>query len=113
MRIRTPKEIGALIRDRRRHMGLDQSTLAKRVGVSRQWIIDAEQGKTRAAVGLILRTLEALDVKLEVHDADDPAKSPTEPLGNARRSGEGGLRGTLSPPPDIDAIVQKARKRRR
>ena len=104
MRVRTPKEVGALIRDRRRHLGLDQSTLAKRVGVSRQWIIEAEQGKPRAAVGLILRTLAALGVNLGVDDEGEAAKAQT---------GEGGRQGTIPIPPDIDAIVEAARKGRR
>jgi HTH-type transcriptional regulator/antitoxin HipB len=92
--VRTPKEIGALIRDRRKRLALDQSTLAKRAGVSRQWIIEAEHGKPRAAVGLILRTLDALGVKLAV-DGQKPD------------------RGNFPAPPDIDEIVQNARKRRR
>jgi HTH-type transcriptional regulator/antitoxin HipB len=62
--IRTPRDLGALIRDRRRTLGLDQRTLADQVGVSRQWIIEVERGKPRAEVGLVLRTLEALGVRL-------------------------------------------------
>ncbi|MGH7298057.1 MAG: helix-turn-helix domain-containing protein, partial [Polyangiaceae bacterium] len=62
--VRTPTDLGALIRDRRRRLGLDQRALAERVGVSRQWIIEAEQGKPGAAVGLVLRTLQALGVTL-------------------------------------------------
>jgi HTH-type transcriptional regulator/antitoxin HipB len=93
--VRTAKDLGALIRDRRKRLGLDQLTLAKRVGVSRQWIIDAEQGKPRAPIGLLLRTLDALGVTLAV---DDDAKP------RALHAG--------TPTLDIDAIVRRSRKRR-
>jgi HTH-type transcriptional regulator/antitoxin HipB len=75
MFIRTPGDLGALIRDRRLKMGLDQASLAKRAGVSRKWLIEAEQGKPGAAVGLILRTLRVLDVSLEVN----PGKQGSKP----------------------------------
>ncbi len=42
MRIRTPADLGALIRDHRIRLGLDQKSLAGKVGVSRQWIVDVE-----------------------------------------------------------------------
>ena len=62
MLIRTPIDLGALIRDRRRRLRLDQKSLAEKVGVSRQWIVEVEKGKPRAEVSLILRTLDALGI---------------------------------------------------
>jgi HTH-type transcriptional regulator/antitoxin HipB len=91
--VRTAKDLGALIRDRRKRLGLDQLTLAKRVGVSRQWIIDAEQGKPRAPIGLLLRTLDVLGVTLAVDDDATPDRR------------------AVTPTPDIDAIVRRSRKR--
>jgi HTH-type transcriptional regulator/antitoxin HipB len=75
MRLRTPKDIGLAIRERRRALGLDQKTLAARIGVSRQWIIDAEKGKRRAELWLVLRTFSALGVVLTVQE---------EPMGRGR-----------------------------
>ncbi len=69
MLIRTPADLGALIRDYRRRRGLDQLALAKKVGVSRQWVVEIEKGKARAEVGLILRALEVLGVPLSVDDS--------------------------------------------
>jgi HTH-type transcriptional regulator/antitoxin HipB len=66
MRIRTALELGALIRDARRGRGLDQGSLAREVGVSRQWIVAIEKGKPRAPIGLVLRTLNALRISLDV-----------------------------------------------
>lgn len=62
--IRTPANLGALIRDRRRGLGLDQAELADRVGVSRLWINQVERGKPGAGIGLVLRTLMVLGIEL-------------------------------------------------
>jgi HTH-type transcriptional regulator/antitoxin HipB len=91
--VRNLKDLGAVIRDRRRHLRLDQRALAERVGVSRQWIVEAEHGKPRASVGLILRTLEALGLNLAIDEA--PADSQDS-----------------SAATDIDAVVRRAKKTR-
>lgn len=93
MRLRTPSDIGALIRERRRALGLDQRTLALRVGVSRQWIIEAERGKRGAPVGLVLRTLETLGVGLRAGEDAAP--------------GTGGAGAAI----DIDGILAAHRKK--
>ncbi len=64
--VRTPQDIGLLIRDQRRKLGLEQRELALRVGVSRQWVVEVEKGKPRAEVGLILRTLSALELTVDI-----------------------------------------------
>jgi HTH-type transcriptional regulator / antitoxin HipB len=97
MRLRTSKDIGALIRQRRHELDLSQLELGRRVGVSRQWIVDVERGKLRAELGLVLRTLDVLELRLQVGEAP-PAKE---------RSARGPA-GT-----DVDAVVRAARKPRR
>ena len=92
MLIRTPADLGAAIRERRRQLRLDQASLAKRIGVSRQWVIGIERGRARAELGLVLRTLDALGIPLRAAADDD------------RRD-----KGTASAV-DIDAIVASARK---
>ena len=92
MLIRTPTDLAALIRERRRHHGWDQQSLADKIGVSRQWVIEIEKGKARAEVGLVLRALDALGVSLSL--SGGPPK--TKP-GNTSDV-------------DIDAIVRKARE---
>jgi HTH-type transcriptional regulator / antitoxin HipB len=91
MFIRTPVDLGAVIRDRRKQLGLDQSTLAKRIGVSRQWLIAVERGHPRAAVGLVLRAIDALGIRL------DASIAPANRHGSA--SGV-----------DINTIVARAKK---
>jgi HTH-type transcriptional regulator / antitoxin HipB len=90
MLIRTSTDLGAVIRDRRKCLKLDQSTLAKRIGVSRQWVIDIEHGHPRAELALVLRALDALGIRL--HASDEPSTS----------SAQSGV--------DINAIVARAKR---
>ncbi len=53
--LRTPADVGALIRDRRRVLKLDQADLARMIGVSRLWVNQVEKGKPGASLGLVLR----------------------------------------------------------
>ena len=94
MRIRTPTDLGALIRDRRIKLGLDQRSLAQKIGVSRQWLVQVEKGKPRAEIGLLLRTIDALGVHL---------MSQEEAPGKKRHT---------APAVDIDSIVATARGER-
>lgn len=92
MLIRTPADLGAIIRDRRRRLGIDQQTLADRLGVTRQWVLGVEKGKSGAAVGIILRALSVLGITLSV-DADLPPANAVSA-------------------PNIDAVVTAAKRRR-
>jgi y4mF family transcriptional regulator len=94
MFIRTPADLGAVIRDRRKQLELDQSTFAKRIGVSRQWLIAVERGHARAAMGLVLRAIDALGIRL------DAGAEPTR-------------RGSTASAVDINAIVAKAKRKSR
>lgn len=82
MRLRTPTDIGLLLRERRKALRLDQAELARRVGVSRQWVIGMEKGKGRADLSLVLRTLDALGVVLRSDEpsSTDPRKSSSVPM---------------------------------
>jgi HTH-type transcriptional regulator/antitoxin HipB len=98
VRIHNPTDLGLIIRDRRRTLGLDQAALADRVGVSRQWLVEIERGKPRAEVGLVLRTLAALGLELSADLPDTALVVPT---------------GQPVPDIDIDAVIDVARGRQR
>lgn len=68
MIIRTTRDLAHLVRDRRARLALTQANLAEMVGVSRKWIVDLEAGKGTGDLSLILRTLKALGLDIEVHD---------------------------------------------
>ena len=92
MLIRTPRDLGAVIRDYRRRRGLDQQALARKIGVSRQWVVEVEKGKPGAEVGLVLRALDALGIALSFNATQaTPAKSDVSGV-------------------DIDQIVDRARE---
>ena len=92
MLIRTLADLGAVIQDRRKRLGLGQAELAEKIGASRQWVVGIERGHSSAELGLALRTLDALGIRLGARDKDATPKSPSGP--------------------DIDAIVAAARKSR-
>jgi len=94
-RIATPRDIGLLIRRHRQRLGLSQTDLADRTDVSREWIVAVERGKPGAELGLVLRTLAALQITLTV-------------AGDANRRRDDGI-----VPIDIDAVVDRAKARRR
>jgi len=90
MYARTPRDIGLIVRARRKALGLDQRGLAARAGVSRQWLVEVEKGKPGAELGLVLRTLGALDLVLSLE--------PEATLGTGANAAI-----------DIDAVVARAR----
>ena len=96
MQVRTPLDLGLAIRDRRRKLKLSQTELARKAGVGRQWVVAMERGKPRAELGLVLRTLSALNLPLTIDSGDRPLPSSDD----------------LSPL-DIDAIVKTARSDRK
>ena len=68
MRIRTPREIGLLVRDRRIKTGTTQAALAERVGASREWVRHLEAGKAGLELGLTLRALGSLGLVLDAQE---------------------------------------------
>lgn len=91
MHIRTPSDLGAVIRERRQQLGLGQADLARNVGVSRQWLSGVENGRPGAELGLVLRTLNILKLRIGMQDNAKTAASSKK----------------------IDSIVDSARKSRR
>lgn len=65
MRIKTVETLGELVRDQRKQRGWSQSRLAEKVGVSRLWVGQFENGKETVELGLVLKTLRALNLTLD------------------------------------------------
>ena len=97
MTIHSSHALGNTIRRRRLDLGLTQSELADRVGVSRKWIIDVEHGKPTVALSHLLRLLDALDLDLRVaprkrsdrHDRDARPGTTTVDLDDLLRGYKG------------------------
>ena len=69
MRIKTVENLGQLVCDQRKQRGWSQAQLAEKVGVSRLWISQLENGKESVEFGLVLKTIRALDLLLDVSRA--------------------------------------------
>jgi HTH-type transcriptional regulator / antitoxin HipB len=93
--LRTPVDVGALIKDRRRSLGLDQAELAERIGVARLWVNQVERGKPGASMGLVLRALSAVGVDIKAFTDEASEQSEYPPVVS----------------PDINAIVENARRK--
>ena len=98
MRIRNPTDLGAFIRDRRSQLGLDQAELAEKAGTSRKWLIEVEQGKPRAEIGLVLGTLKTLGVSLDLQTDSEETLSPGHAAVSKRQT------------PEIDSILNALKK---
>lgn len=72
MQVRSPIEVGQLIRSRREARGLTQAELAAAVDASRKWVVEVEAGKPTAEIGRVLRALSVLGVTLTVEDGSMP-----------------------------------------
>lgn len=96
MLIYTPRDLGASIRERRKALGLDQVELAKQIGASRRWLIQVENGKAGASFGLLLRTLNALGMQLDLKTSGVEIMPSKDPVST----------------PDLDAVLERARRGR-
>ena len=69
--INSIRDLVAAVRGRRKSLGWTQSELANRAHVSRQWISEFEAGKPTAELGLTIRLLDALDLRLTVDTGEE------------------------------------------
>jgi HTH-type transcriptional regulator/antitoxin HipB len=92
MRIRSIRDIAAAARGRRLDLGLNQADLARRVGVSRKWLVEFEAGKQSAELGLVLRVLDELGLLLDLSPEGEGQSSTGETV-------------------DLDALLEEHRQR--
>jgi HTH-type transcriptional regulator / antitoxin HipB len=65
-KIRSVKDLGDVVRQRRREIGLTQIDAAGLVGVGPRFLGELENGKKTLAIGKVLQTLEGLGLTLEI-----------------------------------------------
>ncbi len=95
-KINSIRDLAAAARGRRLELGLSQSELATRARVSRQWIGEFESGKPSAELGLVIRLLDAVGLRLNVDQVARSAGGDQPPR-----------RGTV----DLDALLEDYRGR--
>jgi HTH-type transcriptional regulator / antitoxin HipB len=62
--LRNPEQVGRAVRLKRQEKRLSQSALAAQVGVGRKWVIHLESGNSKAELGLVLKVLDALNLRV-------------------------------------------------
>jgi len=60
----TPQQIGSLIRQTRKSLGVTQKDLALTSGTGLRFVIDLEKGKETCEIGKALTVLQTLGIKL-------------------------------------------------
>jgi y4mF family transcriptional regulator len=64
--IRSPADIGALVRSTRKDQNLRQDELAGVSGVGLRFIVDLEAGKPTAQIGKVLQVLQTLGCSIDI-----------------------------------------------
>jgi y4mF family transcriptional regulator len=64
-RIENPKQLGDLIRGRRRELGLTQTEVADVANANLRFVSELERGKPTVRLENVLRVLETLGIELE------------------------------------------------
>lgn len=80
MRIRSAGDLGAIARERRRELELSQHELARRAGVTRQWLVRFEKGNTEVALAKVFAVLRELNLILRADNSGSPQARET-PVG--------------------------------
>ncbi len=64
--LRSAAQLGSAIRLTRKEKNISQNALAERLGVERKWVLRLEAGNPRAELGLVLKALEALGIRVSI-----------------------------------------------
>lgn len=71
MYVKTPADIGRLIREARMRARMSQTALASRFGTTQSWISEVETGKETAEIGKVLKMLSYLGLDLDLSHGPD------------------------------------------
>lgn len=61
------KEIGTIIKARRKHLGINQQTLADLAGVGINTIVAIERGEGNPQLSTLLTILDVLGMEVDIH----------------------------------------------
>jgi HTH-type transcriptional regulator / antitoxin HipB len=70
----TPKDLGKIVRDTRKKLGVTQKDLALTSGTGLRFVIDLEKGKETCQIGKALTILHTLGIRLVLTPPASPAK---------------------------------------
>ncbi len=86
--LRSPEQLGALVRALRKQKNLSQAALADQLGVERKWVLRLEAGNPKAELGLVLKALTALGWQAILRDPNQPAQRSQQPSAPTSRLDE-------------------------
>lgn len=66
--VRSPADIGAMVRSARKEQNLRQDELAGVSGVGIRFIVDLEAGKPTAQIGKVMHVLQILGCSIEISE---------------------------------------------
>jgi HTH-type transcriptional regulator/antitoxin HipB len=66
--LRSAEQLGLTIRLKRKDKHLSQSALAEILGVERKWVLRLEAGNPTAELGLVLKAISSLGMRLALSD---------------------------------------------
>jgi transcriptional regulator with XRE-family HTH domain len=64
-KLRTSRDVGAMIKGIRRAVGMSQEQLGQLIGASQRWVSQLENGKETVELGKVLRAIHALKIRLD------------------------------------------------
>jgi y4mF family transcriptional regulator len=70
----TPKDLGKIVRETRKKLGVTQKDLALTSGTGLRFVIDLEKGKETCQIGKALTILYTLGIRLALTPPASPAK---------------------------------------
>src|SRR6266850_8158059 len=70
----TPQDIGKLVRETRKGLGVTQKALALTSGTGLRFIIELEKGKETAEIGKVLTILQTLGIQLKLAPPPEATK---------------------------------------
>jgi y4mF family transcriptional regulator len=70
----TPKDVGKIVRETRKKLGVTQKDLALTSGTGLRFVIDLEKGKETCQIGKALTILYTLGIRLALTPPASPAK---------------------------------------
>jgi HTH-type transcriptional regulator/antitoxin HipB len=70
----TPQDLGKIVRDTRKNLGVTQRDLALTSGTGLRFVIDLEKGKETCQIGKALTILQTLGIKLVLTPPTTPTK---------------------------------------
>ena len=76
--IQSPKQLGELVRNSRKQLGLTQSQIALASGVGVRFMVDLEAGKPTLRLESVLKVIDALGGELQINGLADTHNSQNQ-----------------------------------